>query len=192
MLQTLYLATILLFFILAFAVRNLKTYLAIGKSIKGKSAKLTTSIALSSTIYLLIAFRLVFQEPELFLEVNFHNHNLIPSIGMIMITIGFIFGIFALIAMKDSWRVGIKYDQKTALVTSGIYRMSRNPYFMSYDVLILGYILVFPSLILLVLYLPLVWVFHYMILEEEQYLEGVHGSDYHAYKKRVGRYLSLK
>ena len=48
----------------------------------------------------------------------------------LLVTTGFMLGILALIAMRNSWRVGIKYDQKTDLVISGIYRFSRNPYFL--------------------------------------------------------------
>ncbi|MDH5604543.1 MAG: isoprenylcysteine carboxylmethyltransferase family protein [Cyclobacteriaceae bacterium] len=190
MLQSIYLLTILFFFILAFAVRNLKTYLATGRqSIKGESGKLTASIVLSTALYLLIAFRLIFNKPEWLLESNLFPGEVLLLPGLGFVTAGFVLGIFALIAMKNSWRVGIKYDQKTELVTSGIYRISRNPYFLSYDILIMGYLLLFPSPLLLVLYLPLVIVFHKMILEEERYLETVHGQDYLAYKKKTGRYF---
>ena len=190
--EKIYLGLILLFFILAFALKNIKTYFEAGRSIKGKSLKLTLSILLSTSIYLIIALRLAVLQPKWILELNLQGHETIPIIGNILVVIGFILGILALIVMKNSWRVGIKYDQKTKLVTSGIYKISRNPYFLSYNILILGYIFVFPSLILIVFYVCLVMVFHKMILEEEDYLETVHGDLYLDYKKKVNRYLTLK
>ncbi len=192
MIEKIYLSLILVFFILAFAIRNIRTYLSTGLSIKGKSKILTISIFLSTLIYLLIILRLVVLKPAWILEVNLSNYETVGMIGIILVSIGFIMGIFALIAMKNSWRVGIKYDQKTELVTSGIFRISRNPYFLSYDLLILGYILIFPSPILAILYLTLVFVFHKMILEEEKYLETVHGNFYLYYKKKVNRYFRIK
>jgi len=192
MIEKFYLGFILLFFILAFAIKNIKTYLSTGQSIRGKSKKLTTSILLSTLIYLLIALRLTILNPKWMFEINILGYEIIKMIGYLFVTVGFVMGIFALLAMKNSWRVGIRYEQKTELITSGIYRVSRNPYFLSYDILILGYILIFPSPILLMLYVTLVIVFHKMILQEEMYLETVQGDSYLDYKRKVNRYLTLK
>ena len=192
MIEKIYLVLVIVFFILAFAIINTKTYLSTGKSIRGKSFKLTLSILLSTIIYLLILLRLTILNSRWILELEFFSHYHLTMFGHILVASGFILGIFALIALKDSWRVGIKYDQKTDLITTGIYRISRNPYFFSYDILILGYILFFPSIILIVLYIALVVIFHQMILEEEKYLEAVHGDSYLQYKVRVSRYLSFK
>lgn len=192
MIEKFYLGFILLFFILAFAIKNIKTYLSTGQSIRGKSIKLTTSILLSTLIYLLIALRLTILNPKWMFEINILGYEIIKMTGYLFVTVGFVMGIFALLAMKNSWRVGIRYEQKTELITSGIYRVSRNPYFLSYDILILGYILIFPSPILLMLYVTLVIVFHKMILQEEMYLETVQGDSYLDYKRKVNRYLTLK
>lgn len=192
MIDKIYLALVIVFFILAFAIRNIKTYLSTGQSIRGKSLKLTLSIILSAIIYLLILLRLTIIKHGWILELEFYSISSLRIIGFVFVSVGFLTGIFALIAMRNSWRVGIKYDQKTDLVTTGIYRFSRNPYFFSYDMLILGYILIFPSIILITLYVALAITFHKMVLEEEKYLETVHGDSYTNYKLKVGRYLTLK
>ncbi len=192
MIEKIYLISILLFFILAFAIKNIKTYLATKQSIRGESLKLTMSVLLSTIIYALILLRLTVLNPKWILEIDLLEYSFIKIVGLIFVTVGFIFGILALIAMKNSWRVGIKYDQKTDLVKTGIYRVSRNPYFLSYDILILGYILIFPSIILIVLFLALAVVFHKMILEEEKYLESVHEDNYLDYQNEVNRYLTFK
>lgn len=192
MIEKIYLALVLIFFIFAFAIRNLKTYLATKQSIKGKSVKLSLSISISTLIYLLILLRLAVLKSNWILEFDLSDIGFIKYFGLALVSLGFILGILALIAMRNSWRVGIKYDQKTELVSTGIYRFSRNPYFLSYSVLICGYVLIFPSLILLTLWIALAIVFHKMILEEENYLESVHGIDYINYKNKVNRYITLK
>lgn len=189
--EKIYLFLILLFFILAFALKNITTYLSTKQSIRGKSLKLTLSIVFSTLIYILILFRLSFVKPKWIGEINLSQYSLFNTTGLLLVSIGFVLGILALIAMRNSWRVGIKYDQKTELVTTGIYKYSRNPYFFSYDVLILGYIFIFPSIVLIALYIPLVIIFHRMILEEEKYLETVHKEAYLSYKKTTGRYIRL-
>ncbi|MBK7212404.1 MAG: isoprenylcysteine carboxylmethyltransferase family protein [Bacteroidales bacterium] len=191
MLQNLFLILILVFFILAFAIRNIKTFLSTKQSIKGKSSKLTLSILLSTMIYLLLLLRLTVLPFNWILEANLSGFAMIRFAGYAFVLAGFILGILALIAMRNSWRVGIRYDQKTDLVISGIYRFSRNPYFLSYNLLIFGYILIFPSPILAILWILLAITFHRMILEEEAYLESVHGEEFLKYKKRVNRYLTL-
>ena len=190
MIEKAYLGLILIFFILAFAVRNIKTYVSTKKSIRGKSLKLTISVLISTIIYCLIILRLTMLQPKFIFEIDLPKY--INTIGLIFVTLGFIIGILALIAMKNSWRVGIKYDQKTDLITTGIYRISRNPYFLSFDILILGYILIFTSPILITLYLILVIVFHQMILDEEKYLLSVQGVPYADYKSKVNRYITIK
>jgi len=191
MIEKISLVLILVFFILAFAIRNIKTYLSTRQSIRGKSIKLTLSVLISTLIYLLILLRLTVLDSKWLLELD-APHLEIKYAGYVFVILGFILGILALIAMRNSWRVGIKYEQKTDLVSSGIYKFSRNPYFSSYDILIFGYLLIFPSIILLLLLITLATIFHLMILEEEKYLKSVHGEKYEDYKRKVNRYLTLK
>ncbi len=192
MIERIYLGLILILFISAFAIKNIKTHLSTQQRIGGKSKKLTLSFSVSTLFYLLILSRLIFLKPAWILEINFPESSSFKIIALVLVSIGFLIGILSFIAMKNSWRIAIQYDQKTELITQGVYRISRNPYFLSYDILFLGYLFYFPSIILIILYLCLIFVFHYIILEEEKYLELKHGSTYLEYKKRVNRYLTIR
>ncbi len=191
MLGKIYLTLILIFFILAFFIRNIKTFISTKQSIRGRSVKLTLSVLVSGFIYVLILFRLTIFKPVWILELDFSNYLILKYIGFTFVSAGFVLGILALVAMKNSWRVGIRYDQRTDLVTSGIYRFSRNPYFLSYYILIFGYVLIIPSVILFVLYVALAVIFHSLILDEEKYLLSVHRDSYLDYKRKVNRYLTV-
>jgi len=191
MIERISLGLVLVFFILAFAIRNIRTYLSTRQSIRGKSLKLTLSVLISTFIYLLILLRLTALDSKWILELDIFNSNTFKYVGFGLVLTGFILGILALITMRNSWRVGIKYDQKTELVKSGIYRFSRNPYFLSYDILILGYVLVYQSVVLMILLILLAVIFHNMILEEEKYLQSIHGDKYLDYKNKVNRYITL-
>ena len=61
----------------------------------------------------------------------------IRVIGVVIGVIAVIFFATATITMKSSWRVGIP-EEKTALITNGIYKWSRNPAFVGFDLLYLS------------------------------------------------------
>lgn len=78
----------------------------------------------------------------------------------------------------------------TALVTTGVYGISRNPLYLALTAIYLGIALLLPSLPALVLLLPVLVVMRYgVIAREESYLEGKFGEAYRAYKARVRRWL---
>lgn len=186
MILEIYLTSIIAFFVLAFAAKNIWLVVTTKQAIKGKSLKLTLSVLFSTIIYISLLLRIWGYNPIWFVELS---HSSFPIIGSCVVTMGFVLGLWALYGLKDSWRVGIRYEQVTKLVTTGVYAFSRNPYFLSYRILILGYLLVFPSVLLLGLYLALIAIFHLMIKEEEKYLEATHGEEYRDYCKKVSRYF---
>ena len=58
--------------------------------------------------------------------------------GLVLMAAGTAVFIAAFRTLKDSWRAGIDEGQKTELVTDGVYRVSRNPAFLGFDLLYLG------------------------------------------------------
>lgn len=103
-------------------------------------------------------------------------------------------GIFLLsvLSMKDSWRAGIPSDDKTALVTDGIYKYSRNPAFLGFDFMYTGVLLMYLNPLTLCFSAFATVMLHLQILQEERYLESTFGECYKAYKSRVFRYLGRK
>jgi protein-S-isoprenylcysteine O-methyltransferase Ste14 len=91
--------------------------------------------------------------------------------------------------MRESWRIGIDERTPAALVTSGLYRRSRNPIYLAADLFIAGSFLLNPTLAGLI-YLLLTPVFlHAQIKREEAFLQAVHGQLYAAYAAATPRYL---
>lgn len=96
--------------------------------------------------------------------------------------------ILSVICMKDSWRAGIAEDDERSLITTGIYRYSRNPAFLGFDLTYLGVLLMYFNPVLLILSIVNIVIFHLQILQEEKYLTGKFGNEYEAYKSNTGRY----
>lgn len=91
--------------------------------------------------------------------------------------------------MKSSWRAGVDLDTKSALITEGVYRFSRNPAFLGFDLFYWGFALYFPTLPVIIAALILPLLFHLQILEEEKSLELIFGEGYIKYKGKTRRYF---
>lgn len=100
--------------------------------------------------------------------------------------------LLSVLCMKDSWRAGIPDRDKTELVTTGIYRYSRNPAFLGFDLMYIGVLLMYGNLLTLGFSVFAMVMLHLQILQEERYLEGIFGEAYAAYKGQVFRYLGRK
>ena len=103
-------------------------------------------------------------------------------------------GVFLLsvLCMKDSWRAGIPDKDKTELVTTGIYRYSRNPAFLGFDFMYLGVLLMYGNLLTLGFSVFAMVMLHLQILQEERYLVNTFGAPYQEYHRHVFRYLGRK
>ena len=97
----------------------------------------------------------------------------------------------AVITMKKSWRVGIP-EEKTAIVTNGIYRISRNPAFLGFDLLYLSMALMFFNIPLLLCPVWAAVMLHLQILQEEKWLDQMFGEEYRNYSRKVMRYLGRR
>ena len=78
----------------------------------------------------------------------------------------------------------------TAIVTSGIYRITRNPMYLGMVVIYVGISLLIRSAWALVLLPPVVLLVDRLVIaKEEKYLAGKFGEPYLAYKRRVRRWI---
>jgi len=109
--------------------------------------------------------------------------------GLILTVAGNIFFIAAMVEMKNNWRAGFSTDQNTELVTGGIYRISRNPAFVGFDLVYVGCALLYPNIINIAVTLIALALFHMQILGEEKFMAVEFGESYLSYKGNVRRYL---
>ncbi|MBC8439943.1 MAG: isoprenylcysteine carboxylmethyltransferase family protein [Deltaproteobacteria bacterium] len=167
-----------------FAMKNIILHIKTGKQIRGNNTEANVSIAF---FVLLIGVSFVFSLQQSPLgQVKFLSTYFSTITGLVLLVLNLT---ISLIHLKDSWRVGVVENQKTVLITSGIYRFTRNPYFVSYFFMFLAYTVLLQNLILLGLSIMGFIFVHIMIKKEEKYLYSVHGDAYLQYKKTVPRYL---
>jgi protein-S-isoprenylcysteine O-methyltransferase Ste14 len=187
LLRYLLIAFILLFY-LFFFIRSFSLSKSLRKNIKARNAMLHISILFAGLSSALFLIYLIFPKVKPCLFIPYTSSILIIS-GTIMIFFGLITSSVASLTLKNSWRIGVNENEKTDLITSGIFGFSRNPYFLSYDLVLLGMVFCLPSPFLFIPVLITAMLFHKLILKEEEYLERQHGTAYLKYKGKVRRYL---
>lgn len=98
-----------------------------------------------------------------------------------------------LLAVVPLSRAQTAFDARkptTSMVTTGAFKISRNPTYLSLALLQLGLAFASHSVWLLVTALPAVAITHWgVILREERYLEGKFGDEYRRYAANVRRWL---
>ncbi len=172
-----------------FVTKNIVLRRKIKKPIRGKNREATVSIIFFSII-IVIAFIISFFKLP-FGSVLLINDSMAVNIGLILLVLSLFMSGESLIHLGDSWRVGVLEDQKTELVTSGIYRFTRNPYFLSYLLMFAAYTVLLQNVILFGLSIAAIFFVHNMVLKEEKYLLAKHGDSFSEYKNKVPRYLII-
>ena len=118
--------------------------------------------------------------------------NKIRFIGFLVGILGDILFLIAIITMKNSWRAGIPSEDKIEFVSNGIYKISRNPAFVGFDLMYIGICLLYCNVLTIVFSLFAIIMLHFQILEEEKYLKKTFGEKYLTYKNKVCRYIGRK
>ena len=122
------------------------------------------------------------------LPIAAHGVTLWPGIVLSVLAIG-----IAVVARRTMEAAGTNVNPllpTTAIVTTGPFRFSRNPLYLTLTLLFIGLTLAFDTWWGAILLLPVLVIMHVgVILREERYLEGKFGAPYRDYRSRVRRYL---
>lgn len=116
------------------------------------------------------------------------EHGLVTGIGLIALA-----AIVIMTAFVQFRRAKTTVDSmkpSTAVVTNGIFALSRNPIYLGMTVALVGISLALNSLWILVMAVPVLFVMHFGVIKrEEAYLEAKFADSYRAYKQKVRRWL---
>lgn len=101
--------------------------------------------------------------------------------------------VIAVLGFREFARVNTPFDARKAtrnIITSGPYRYSRNPLYLSLAMLYAGIAIAIDCIWVMAMLVPVLIVVHYgIILREEAYLERKFPDAYPSYKARVRRWF---
>jgi protein-S-isoprenylcysteine O-methyltransferase Ste14 len=128
---------------------------------------------------------------DIFWTFHFIYMDLLIFIGIVIVTSGLILEMLGILELGLNFRIELP-KEKTALITSGVYRLMRNPIAFSLYLLVFGIFLISSNIFTLVILTLNVITFNAKVKCEESYLQEHFGKNYEKYKKKVGRYLPFK
>jgi protein-S-isoprenylcysteine O-methyltransferase Ste14 len=114
----------------------------------------------------------------------------VRAAGAVLAVLGIAATLAAQQAMGASWRPDVDPEVRTALVTTGPFRLVRNPILTATAATAVGLALLVPNLLAAAMLAAFVAAFQVQVrLVEEPYLQRVHGAAYARYTARTGRFL---
>lgn len=114
----------------------------------------------------------------------------IHNIGLALAGIGFLFGLLSLYAFTKARTTVNPHGSVKTIVSSGVYRLTRNPIYLGMVLMLIGFPLAFGNVWGIPLVLAFIPLMNKLVIEhEEAYLEKKFGEAYTGYRSRVRRWL---
>lgn len=155
---------------------------------KGKSQEVrVVEIIVSVATFVIVPIQII----SIVFNLTLLNNNS-RLFGFFVGMSGDIVFLLAVTTMKNSWRAGIPSEGKMEFVSHGIYKISRNPAFVGFDLMYIGICLLYCNVLTILFSLFAIIMLHFQILQEEKYLEKTFGEKYVAYKSKVFRYIGKR
>ena len=109
--------------------------------------------------------------------------------GLALCVIAVVGFAFTLASFGDSFRVGIDENKPDKLVTSGMFRLSRNPIYVCFLFFFVGMFIIHRNIVIAIAVVLFALAIHRQVLREEKFLNSHYGEEYKAYRKKVRRYF---
>jgi protein-S-isoprenylcysteine O-methyltransferase Ste14 len=98
-----------------------------------------------------------------------------------------IFGGFVLLA--SAWRVLHAAQTSNRLATTGAYARIRHPQYVAFVLIMFGFLLQWPTLLTLIMFPILVFMYVRLALREEREAQAQFGAEYERYAERTPRFI---
>lgn len=123
-----------------------------------------------------------------YLDISMISAPMAKGAAFVLLLPGLLLSILSIINLGESTSLGLP-EEETVFKKTGLYRISRNPMYVGFNLLTVSSILYTGNIYILLMGLYSIAVYHFIIINEEKFLETRFGRDYSDYKRKVRRYL---
>jgi protein-S-isoprenylcysteine O-methyltransferase Ste14 len=125
-----------------------------------------------------------------FIRLPFGLPDFLQNFGFALIVIGFFLAVAAFMEFRKAGTTLDPHGSVKALVTNGVYKFTRNPIYLGFLLMVIGFPLnagLYSGALVAPFFM--VMVNQLVIEKEEAYLENKFGEAYTSYRSRVRRWL---
>ena len=188
---------LVLYITVAFVLPSYRTYKQTGINpiTFGKTGNAHDYIGFVMKVLIALLFIAVFiysfsdKAYQYLVPISYLMKEVFMIVGLILIHLSLLWISVAQYQMSNSWRIGIDENNKTELITKGLFSYSRNPIFLGMIISVTGIFFILPNAITFFLMLSTYIVIQIQIRLEEKFLEKQHGQEYLSYKQTTKRLL---
>ena len=184
----------ILFFVVVIVLRVSLQLIRVGDSGIRPGGKLKTpqqiciSYLMFGTLLVQLFLSSLYAVPKIDPHIELGNAGL--WIGVILCICGIMFASYCQFFMGGNWRIGVDPNEKTELITSGIYSKIRNPIYTGCIVHGLGILFLAPNVLVFINGVAGLYTIRaYVRYIEEPYLIKLHGNEYVRYMGSTGSFL---
>ena len=96
---------------------------------------------------------------------------------------------FGFYLLSSAWNVLYDAQRKATLATSGAYARIRHPQYLAFVLILLGFLLQWPTLLTLLMFPVLLLMYGRLAITEEKQMSEQFGAEFEAYALRTPRFL---
>lgn len=111
-----------------------------------------------------------------------------PHFGVLHVG-SYVFLALGFYLLSAAWRVLYEAQRANRLATTGAYRRIRHPQYVAFVMILVGFLLQWPTLLTLVMFPILVAMYGRLAIKEEREMRERFGAEFDAYAARTPRFL---
>lgn len=189
------------YFLLYFFVLVVLKAMVVGKQIGKSPIVLTTDdsafgligfyvkFAMLALVVYVIMFSVFPQWYRHFKPIMVLEHQRLKIAALVLSLASLVWMVVSQNHMRQSWRLGVDLQNKTELISDGVYKISRNPIYVGMLISIAALFIITTNMVTLLISALTIVLVQIQVRLGEEYLTKMHGQEFLNSKQKVRRWL---